>query len=94
MNAIDRNTIEQIIGDPKQLDAELQEFRKDSKLLSSRRAKLLSKYPKRWVAIYRGIVQADARSLNEVLSKIDDLGLPRDKVIVRYVDKDIRKMIL
>jgi len=87
-------TIEQLIGDPKKLDAELEEFRKSAKLLSSKRAHLIVKYPKRWVAIYGGRVRADARSLNQILSKIDELGMPREHVIVRYIDKNLRRMIL
>src|SRR5438132_13318419 len=89
-----RGEVEQIIGDPKRLDADLQEFRKDTQVLSSRRAKLMQKYPKRWVAIYRGEVQADARSLNEILKAIDQLGLPRESVVVQYVDQNVRTMIL
>ncbi len=87
-------TLAEIIGDPKRLDAELQKFRKDTKLLSSRRVNLLAKYPKRWVAIYDGQIQADALSLKQVLTKIDELNLPRERVVVRYVDRTLRRMIL
>ena len=87
-------TIQEIIGDPKQLDAELQRFRKDSKVLSSRRANLTAKYAKKWVAIYDGRVRASAPSLNSVLAEVEKLGLPRESVVVRYVDKNIRRMIL
>jgi hypothetical protein len=87
-------TIESIIGDPKQLDAELQSFRKDTGMLSSRRAMLLQKYPKRWVVIYNGKVHADARSFNEAIASADRLGLPRERVIIQFVDKNVRRMIL
>ena len=87
-------TLAEIIGDPKRLDAELQQFRKDSKLLSSKRMNLLAKYPKRWVAIYDGQVRADAPSLNELLVRVDALTLPRERVVVRYVDRNLRRMIL
>lgn len=87
-------TVAEIIGDPKQVDAELQAFRRDSKILSSRRARLIEKYPKKWVAIYDGKVQASALSLNSVLASVDKLGLPRESVVVRYVDRNLRRMIL
>ena len=91
---MNEQTIEDLIGDPQRVDAELQKFRKDTQILSSKRGKLIEKYPKRWVAIYNGKVQADARSLNQVLAKLDQLQLPRESVVVRYVDRNLRRMIL
>jgi hypothetical protein len=44
-------TIEQSIGDLQQLDTELEQFRRDASVLSSRRARLIEKYPKQWVAV-------------------------------------------
>lgn len=88
------STIEEIIGDPKRLDAELQNFRKDTQILSSRRANLIKKYQKKWVAIYEGKVQASAPSINSVLQAVDKLGLPRENIVVRFVDKNVRRMIL
>ena len=87
-------TIEQIIGDPKRLDAELQEFRRNAKVLSSKRAHLIAKYAKRWIAIYDHQVKADGSSLNQLLAKLDQLQVPRDRVVVRYIDKNLRRMIL
>lgn len=87
-------TLAEIIGDPKVVDAELQKFRKDSRILSSRRVNLIAKYPKRWVAIYDGKVQADAMSLKQLLMTMDEQGLPRQEAVIRYVDRNLRRMIL
>lgn len=87
-------TIEEIIGDPHQLDFDLQSFRKDTQILSSNRANLIDKYPKKWIAIYQGKVQANGPSINSVLQAIDKLGLPRENVVVRLIDKNVRRMIL
>jgi hypothetical protein len=87
-------TIEQIIGDPKRLDTELQEFRRSAKLLSSRRVDLIAKYAKRWIAIYDRQVRADGSSLNQLLAKVDQLQVPRDRVVIRYIDRNLRRMIL
>ena len=84
----------EMIGDPRRLDADLQRFRKDTKLLSSKRMNFIAKYPKRWIAIYDGKVQADERSLKQLLVKVDELNLPREEVVVRYVDRNLRRMIL
>ena len=86
--------IKQIIGDPTRLDAELQEFRKNTKLLSSKRAHLISKYAKRWIAIYNNSVKADGSNLDQLLTKLDELNIPREHVVIRYIDKNIRRMIL
>jgi hypothetical protein len=86
--------IKKIIGDPAQLAAELQKFSKNSKLLSSKRAHLISKYAKRWVAIYDNSVKADGTNLNELLTKVDAMNLPRNHVVIRYIDKNARRMIL
>ena len=87
-------TLAELIGDPQRLDAELQKFRKDTKLLSSKRMNFIAKYPKRWIAIYDGQVQADARSLKQILTKVDEMQLPREGVVIRYVDRNLRRMIL
>lgn len=87
-------TIEQIIGDPKRLDAELQEFRKNAKLLSSKRVHLIRKYAKRWVAVYDRQIKADGSSLNQLLAKVDEMQIPRNSVVIRYIDKNTRRMIL
>src|SRR5437773_1804462 len=85
-----RATIKQIIGDPRTLDEELNQYRRDSALLSSR--DLIRKYAKRWIAIYGGKVRAEARSMEEVLEKADSQGLPRDRIVVQYIDDKPRTM--
>ena len=87
-------TIQEIIGDPKAVDAGLQKFRNDTRVLSSKRANLIAKYPKRWVAIYDGKVQANARNLSQLLAIVDNLNLPREGIVVRYIDRNLRRMIL
>lgn len=86
--------VQEIIGDPKRVDADLQEFRKNVSLLSSRRAHLIKKYPKRWVAIFGHEVKADATSLGQLLMKVDQMQLPRSDIVVRYIDRNQRRMIL
>jgi hypothetical protein len=87
-------SIKEIIGDPASLDAELQEFRQNASLLSSKRDHLIGKYSKRWIAIYDHQVKADGISLNQLLGKVDELHIPRDRVVIRYIDKNARRMIL
>src|SRR5437660_11222961 len=92
---LDRREIEEMIGgDPKQVAAELEDYGKDIRILSCQWAMLLKKYPKRWIAIYKGKVQADAPGFDEILVSVDKLGIPRDGVVIRFVDKNVRRMIL
>jgi hypothetical protein len=91
-------TIEEIIGemgeDPKQTVADLRAFKKDTELLASRRDALLKSYPKKWIAVYDGEVRASARSLDDLVIKVNTLKLPRNRVVVRYIDRNVRRMIL
>ena len=91
---MNEQNIAKIIGDPKRLDAELREFSKSAALLSSKQAHLIKDYSKRWVAVYKGAVKADGRSLNQVLAKVDELKVPRGSVLIRYIDRNLRRMIL
>ncbi len=92
--AMDCATFLKIIGDPKRLDAELQQFRKDTELFSSRRNSLLKKYPKRWVAFYHGRVRADSATLDSLLAETDRIGIPRGHIVVQFMETDLRTMIL
>lgn len=87
-------SIEEIVGDPTKVEADLQQFRKDTGVLSRRSANLIAKYAKRWIAIYDGEVRADAISLGQLLTKIDAQKLPREKTVVRYIARSKRRMIL
>jgi hypothetical protein len=94
INSLAEADIIKLIGDPARLDAELPEFSRDTRVLSSKRAKLVETYAQRWVAIYQGEVKADDDDLNHLLEKADKLGLPRDKVVMRYIDRNVKRMIL
>jgi hypothetical protein len=83
-----------LIGDPHRLDADLQKFRKDIKLLSSKHLDFSGEYSKRWIAVYGGEVQADAESLDHLLARLDALKIPRGKAAIRYMNQSTRRMIL
>ena len=86
--------LREIIGNPQRLDTELQQFRKDVNLLSSRYRDFSGEYPKRWIAVYGGKVQADADSLDHLLARLDALKIPRGKAVIRYMNQSMRRMIL
>ena len=92
------DTMKQVIlnqlGNPADIDRELQSFRKSARVLSSHHPRFIDRYQKRWVAVYDGKTRAQGRTLQSTLREIDRKGLPREHVIVRYIDRNQRTMIL
>ncbi len=82
------------LGNPEDIDRSLRVFRKAARALSSRQPRLIDLYPKQWVAVYRGKVKVTGRTVTAVLQGIDAKRLPRSEVIIRYIDKNQRTMIL
>ncbi len=78
----------------KQVDRELAAFRKAAAVLSRAHPRLIDNYEKQWVGIYRGVVEASGSTLNSVLRQLDKMHIPTDKVMVRYIDRHRRTMIL
>jgi hypothetical protein len=83
-----------MLGNPAELAKELRSFRKAARVLSSDHPRLIIKYPKQWVAIYRGSVTAHSATLDSVLKKLQEKGIPKEQTIVRYIDRNRRTMIL
>ena len=93
---MDRNAqavLEQL-GDPKDIDRDLRSFRRTAQVLSSNRPRLIDRYPKQWVALYRGRVRASGNTFASVIAEVGKKRLPREHVIVRFIDRNQRTMIL
>jgi hypothetical protein len=84
----------ELLGDPKDVDRDLQSYRKTAQVLSSDQPRLIDQYPKQWVAVYQERVRASGKTFASVMAEIDKKGLPRAHVIVRYIDRNQRTMIL
>ena len=83
-----------MLGDPKKVASELRAFRKDARVLSSKRAHLISQYPDQWVGIHQSQVVVSGGTLDSVVEQLDALGIPRGRAIVRFISKHPRKMFL
>ncbi len=94
MEPLSRSEVLELLGPPSEVAHELREFGKTAKVFSSKRANLIAKYAKRWVAVLDGAVVADGKNLAEVLANVDQAGADRKRVLIRYVDRTTRKMIL
>jgi len=82
------------LGNPTDLDRELQSFRRSARALSSHHPRFIDLYEKKWVAVYDGKTKAQGRTLRSIWQQLDKQGLPREHVIVRYIDRNQRTMIL
>jgi hypothetical protein len=83
-----------LIGDPKRVHKELAAFRRTARKLSSAHPRMIDKYARQWVALYQGKVAATARTLDGVIAAVRAKGLPRSRVVIRFIEKTHRTMIL
>ena len=93
MDRSNQAVLEQL-GDPRDVERDLRSFRRTARVLSSSHPRLIDRYPKQWVALYRGRVRASGSTFTSVMAQIDKKGLPREHIIVRFIDRNQRTMIL
>ena len=79
---------------PAELERELRAFRRAARVLSSKHPRMIECYPKQWIAVYKDKVQARGRTFQSLMAQVDKKRLPRQTIIVRYIDKNQRTMIL
>ncbi len=91
---MNQKEILELIGDPKEVALELEQFREAALVFSSDKARLIEHYPKQWVAVQGKEVVANSRSLPALIKKLKRLGIKNDQVMVRYIDKNLRTFIL
>ena len=82
------------LGTAESIREDLADFRQSARAFSSDRPRLIDEYPRRWVAVLNGAVMADSESFPAIMERIDALGLPRARVMVRFIDESPRTMIL
>lgn len=83
-----------IMDHPQEIAHKLQQFRRSAKFLSSRRAYLVKLYPREWIAIYEGKVKAHAHTLSSLLEEVDRQDLPRQHVVIGFLDTTEPTLIL
>ena len=83
---------EGLVNDPDIL-AKLREFRARVDRMESQRERLTRNYPNHWAALYGGDFVV-AESLEELLEKLDDQGVPTHETVIRFLDPKPAHMIL
>ena len=90
-------TVEEVarrLGPIDALREELADFRRSARAFSSDHPRLIDEYHHQWVAVLDGEVVAHADSFTAVMDAIDEQHAPRSKILVRYIDENVRTLIL
>jgi hypothetical protein len=89
-----QDAITDLIGSPDEVRADLSEFKRSAQAFTAEHPRMIVEYPKQWVAVYQGTVAATSNDFDALMSEIDDRGLPRESVAVRFIEKNHRTLIL
>ncbi len=55
---------------------------------------LVEKYPQKWIAVFDGSVQVVDEDLESLLIKLDELAIPRNQSLIKFVEAEPRTLIL
>ncbi|MCH7710069.1 MAG: hypothetical protein IH903_00375 [Proteobacteria bacterium] len=94
MARLSRAELRKCLGaSPRELDRELNQYRETVAVFSQSHPRLIDKYPKQWIGVYRGDVAASGKTLKAVLRQLKAKHIPKERVLVRYIDRNQRTMI-
>lgn len=79
---------------PRDTARSLRKFHRAARVLSDNQPGLIDQYPDQWVAVSDGAVVAHGDDLNRVLRQVDRAGIPRSDIIVRFLERTQRTLIL
>jgi len=68
-----------------QVQRDLERYREDALYFEAHREELLVEHSEEWIAIYRNEVVGSAKELPELLSRLDEQGIPRGRAFIEYV---------
>ena len=88
------SALEDVDESPRDVATSLQEFHDSALVLSRDHPRLIDAYPDQWVAVSQGTVLAHGPSLEQLLEKVDGAGVDRSEVIVRFIERTQRTVIL
>jgi hypothetical protein len=87
-------TIEELLGDPDENYREIQAFSEDVRAMAQMWAKLVARYPGKFIAFYQGRVQASSSDMKRLFTRMDSLGVPRAHAVVRFIEAEPGNLIL
>jgi hypothetical protein len=86
--------VREALGNPGELQARVAAAEQNYAAFDDLYETLLARYPNQWLGFYGREVKAVAPTRDELLQRIDELGLPRGDVLVRYLRTTPRTLIL
>lgn len=90
----EKEFIHEQVGDLTELVREMKDFDMSLETLCSNYGQILKEYPNQWVAIHQGEVKASAETHELLMAEVEQKGLPRHNVLIRFLDKTGRKLIV
>jgi hypothetical protein len=88
------SALAQMKESPNSTARSLREFRRSARLLSGDQPRLIDEYPDQWVAVSDNSVIAHGKALETVLHQLDKKGVQRADVIVRFIERTKRTLVL
>ena len=79
---------------PESAARSLRKFQRSACILSSNQPRLIDEYPDQWVAVSDSTVVAHGENLDTILRQVEKKGLHRSDVIVRFIERTQRTLIL
>ncbi|MDE0148755.1 MAG: hypothetical protein OXM58_10320 [Rhodospirillaceae bacterium] len=89
-----RDILTEIGDDPERIAFELRDFSNSARLLSEQWERLAEKHPMEWVCFHRGKISAHSESLDALMEEMRNLGIPSDRAVIRFIDKEPKILIL
>ena len=88
------NALAEMDESPNSTARSLREFQRSARLLSGNQPRLIDEYPDQWVALSDNSVVAHGKALETVLQLLDTKGIDRADVIVRFIERTKRTLVL
>ena len=88
------SALAQMNDNPSDVAQSLSECPRSARALSNDHPRLINEYPDQWVAIANCEVMAHGDNLDQVLADIDSWNIPRDSVILRFIEQTQRTLVL
>ncbi len=79
---------------PDTMARSLRAFHRSARVLSDNHPRLIDEYPNQWVAVADSTVMAHGDTLEQVLARIDAENISRADVIIRFIERTQRTLIL
>ena len=87
-------TLAQMNERPEAAARSLREYQKSARVLSSNQPRLIDEYPDQWVAVSDSNVIANGANLKNVLQQVDRKGFNRSDILIRFIERTQRTLIL